>query len=155
MYPYCWLMDQHLELAVSKKGEISHFNILYWTILGFPWWLRGKEFTYQCRRCGFYPWVKKVSWRRKWWPPPVFLPGKSHGQKSLACYSPWGSKRVRHNLVTKQQQNNRTILRGNKLCLLIKGESAHKKSNRRQKRGVLWVVLIQFKTNAEFIMENL
>ena len=35
--------------------------------------------------------------------PPVFLPGKSHGQKNLEGYSPWGHKRVGHNLVTKQQ----------------------------------------------------
>ena len=31
-------------------------------------------------------------WRRKWQPTPVFLPGKSHGQRSLAGYSPWGRK---------------------------------------------------------------
>ena len=31
------------------------------------------------------------------------LPGKSHGQRSLAGYSPWGRKRVGHNLATKQQ----------------------------------------------------
>ena len=41
-------------------------------------------------------WVRslfgKISWRRKWQPTPVFLPGKSHGQKSLAGYSPWGHK---------------------------------------------------------------
>ena len=36
-------------------------------------------------------------------PTPVFLPGEFHGQKSLAGYSPWGYKRVEHNLVTKQQ----------------------------------------------------
>ena len=35
----------------------------------------------------------------------VFLPGESHGQRSLAGYSVWGCKRVRHNLGTKQQQN--------------------------------------------------
>ena len=29
-------------------------------------------------------------WRRKWQPTPVFLPGESHGQRSLAGYSPWG-----------------------------------------------------------------
>ena len=29
-------------------------------------------------------------WRRKWQPTPVFLPGKSHGWRSLAGYSPWG-----------------------------------------------------------------
>ena len=34
-----------------------------------------------------------------------FLPGKSHGQGNLAGYSPWGCKRVRYDLATKQQQN--------------------------------------------------
>ena len=33
-------------------------------------------------------------WRRKWHAPPVFLPGKSHGQRSLAGYSPWGRKQL-------------------------------------------------------------
>ena len=42
------------------------------------------------RGCGFYPWVGKIPWRRKWQPAPVLLPGKSHGQRSLAGYSPWG-----------------------------------------------------------------
>ena len=37
----------------------------------------------QCRRLGFSPWVQKILWRRKWLLTPVFLPGKSHGQKSL------------------------------------------------------------------------
>ena len=32
------------------------------------------------------------SWRRKWQSTPVFLPGKSHGQRSLVSYSPWGCK---------------------------------------------------------------
>ena len=34
----------------------------------------------------FYP--QKIPWRRKWQPTPVFLPGKSHGQRNLAGYSP-------------------------------------------------------------------
>ena len=34
----------------------------------------------------------KISWRRKWQPPPVFLPGKSHGWRNLMGYSPWGRK---------------------------------------------------------------
>ena len=46
----------------------------------------------QCRRPGFDPWVRKILWRRKWQPTPVFLPGKSHGQRSLADYSSWGCK---------------------------------------------------------------
>ena len=45
------------------------------------------------------------NWRRKWQPIPVFLPWKSHGWRSLVGYSPWGPKRVRHALVTKQQQS--------------------------------------------------
>ena len=40
-------------------------------------------------------------WKNKWQPNLVFLPGKSHGQKSLAGCCPWSCKRIRHNLVTK------------------------------------------------------
>jgi len=36
----------------------------------------------------FDPWVRKISWRRAWLPTPVFLPGESHGQRSLGGYSP-------------------------------------------------------------------
>ena len=63
---------------------------------GLLWWLSGKEFTCQCKRCRFDPWVRKIPWRRKRQPTPVFLPGKSHGQRSLAGYSPWSLKRTRH-----------------------------------------------------------
>ena len=41
---------------------------------------------------GFDSWVWKIPWSTKWQPAPVFLPGKFHGQKSLADYSPWGLK---------------------------------------------------------------
>ena len=37
-------------------------------------------------------WVGKISWRRKWQPTPVLLPGKSHGLRNLVGYSPWGRK---------------------------------------------------------------
>ena len=53
-----------------------------------------------CRRHGFDSWVKKIPWRRKWQPTPVVLPGKSHGQRSLVEYRPWGH-RVRHDRGTK------------------------------------------------------
>ena len=43
-------------------------------------------------KCGFAPWVRKIPWRRAWQPTPVFLPGESHWQRSLAGYSPWGCK---------------------------------------------------------------
>ena len=53
---------------------------------GLPRWLSGKETACQrkrCRRLRFNPWVGKISWRRKWQPIPVLLPGNSRGQRSL------------------------------------------------------------------------
>ena len=55
-------------------------------------WLSGKESACQCKRCEFDPWVRKIPWRRKRQPTPVFLPGKFHGQRSLAGYSPQDHK---------------------------------------------------------------
>ena len=57
----------------------------------------GKESTCQCRRLrrwGFDPSVRKIPWSRIWQPTPVFLSEESHGQRSLAGYSLWGSKEL-------------------------------------------------------------
>ena len=62
---------------------------------GFLGGSAGKESTCQClrhRRPRFDPWVEKISWRRKWQPTPVFLPGESRGWRSLVGYSPRGRK---------------------------------------------------------------
>ena len=59
-----------------------------------PKWLRGRESACQCRRCGFDPRDGKIPWRREWLPTLVFLPGKSHGQRSLMSYSPGSSKEL-------------------------------------------------------------
>ena len=67
-----------------------------------PTWLSGKESTCQCRRHRFDPYAGKIPWRRA--PTPVFLPGKSHGQRNLAGYIPRGHERVGHDLATEQQQ---------------------------------------------------
>ena len=56
-----------------------------------------------CRRRGFDPWVRKVPWRGKWQPTPLFLLGKSNGQRSRGGYSSWGHKRLGHDWATKQQ----------------------------------------------------
>jgi len=40
----------------------------------------------------FDPWARKILWKRKWQPSPVFLPGKLFGQRNLAGYSPWCHK---------------------------------------------------------------
>ena len=73
-----------------------------------PLWLSGKESTCQCERWRFTPEVGKIPRRRKWQPTPVFLSEKSQEQRSLVSYSPWGPKRIRHDLTTKQQQLPRT-----------------------------------------------
>ena len=79
------------------------FSIGFIVPSGLPRWFSDKE-SCQCRRCGFDPWVRKIPWRMKWQPTPVFLPGKSQRQRSLEGYSPWGRKRIICDLVTKQQQ---------------------------------------------------
>ena len=50
---------------------------------------------------------RKIPWRKRWQPTPVFLTGKSHGQSSQAGYSPWGCKRFGLDFVTKQQQSEK------------------------------------------------
>ena len=60
--------------------------------LGFPGGSDGKESACNAGDPGFDPWVGKIPWRRAWQPTPVFLHRKSHGQKSLVGYSPWGRK---------------------------------------------------------------
>ena len=60
-------------------------------------WLSDKESTCQCRRCrrlGFHPWNRKIPLRKKREPTPVVLPGKPHGQGSLAGCSPWDCKEL-------------------------------------------------------------
>ena len=56
-----------------------------------------KGYTYpyiHSSRPGFDPWFGKISWRKKWQLTPVFLPGKSHEQRSLVGYRPWGRKEL-------------------------------------------------------------
>ena len=75
------------EQSLQNRGYTSMYRL--------PSWLSGKEPTCHCRSCrrrGFDPWIWKLPWRRKWQPTPVFLPGKSHGQRILAGYSPWGHR---------------------------------------------------------------
>ena len=67
---------------------------------GLPWYLRWQRICPQCRKPGVDPWVRKIRWRRKWQPTPVFLPGKFHGQRSIVGYSPRGSWRVGHSWAT-------------------------------------------------------
>ena len=82
--------------------------------LAFPGGAAGKEHACQSRRqkrCGFDFWVEKIPWRRKWQPTPAFLPVESHGQRSLAGYSPWDC-RAGHDWSdwARMQRPGRTVL---------------------------------------------
>ena len=86
-------------------GIKCHLRVAYLVIsrplgiLGFPDGSAGKESAGNAGNEGkrrFYPCIRKIPWRRTWQPSPVFLPGKSYGQRSLIVYSPWGC-RVRQN----------------------------------------------------------
>ena len=82
-------------LSVTEGGFFS------W---GFPGGLYSKESACNWGDIGFNPWVGKIPWRRKWQPIPVFLPGKSHEQRSL------GSQRVRHDWATNTAKEGRQLL---------------------------------------------
>ena len=89
------LTTPHPVESVSSKGLTQFgFHWLWWS-LGSRW-LSGKESAYNAGDPGSIP------WRRKWQPTPVSLPGRSHGWRSLAGYSPLSRRWVGHNLVTKQ-----------------------------------------------------
>ena len=64
-------------------------------LMGFSGSSVVKRSACQCRRLrkhGFDPWVRKIPWSREWQLTAVFLPGEFHGQRNLACYTPWGHK---------------------------------------------------------------
>ena len=68
---------------------VSSFNYVW-----LPWWLRWQRI---CLRCGiprFSPWMEKIPWKMKWLPTPIFLPGKSHRQRSLLSTVHGVAKRV-------------------------------------------------------------
>ena len=68
---------------IKSRSSAPDINIISYTNGGTS----GKESACQCRRCrrhGFDPWVRKIPWKRKRHPTPVFLPGESHRQRSLA-----------------------------------------------------------------------
>ena len=84
---------------------------------GLPKWLSGKESACQCRRhrrCEFDTWMGKSHWKREWQHTPVFLPGKFHGERSLAGYSSEGHKEL-----TWLSRHAISDLRLLKSCLVI------------------------------------
>ena len=110
----CWMLLLLCVVVVAVVGRVCCWSddkkwktwtslMVQWLRLctsngnGLPRWCSGKESACQGRRhkrCGFDPWLWKIPWRRAWQPTPVFLPGESCGQRSLAGYSPWITKEL-------------------------------------------------------------
>ena len=73
------------------------FGFCYEVMQGFPGGTSSKEPACQDRRhkrLGFSSWIGKIPWRKKWQPTPIFLPGESHGQRSLVGCRPYGCKEL-------------------------------------------------------------
>ena len=82
--------DMTSHVRTHFRSTMIRLKNIHSTLHMIPSVLPGLFPFLQCRRLEFDPWVRKIPWRRKWQPTLVFLPGKFHGQRSLADYSPWG-----------------------------------------------------------------
>ena len=107
-----YIKNKKLQKVKFQKAKVLF--AVCWQLFGLPRWDSGKESACQYRRHRFHAWVRKISWRRKWQPTPIFLPGKSYGQRSLVGYSPWGLR------IT--QLSNWAVSNGNyllRICALL------------------------------------
>ena len=77
-------------LSTNSAGSIGYVYGTKWGSL--PGGSDGKSNCLQYGRPRFNPWVGKTTWRRKWQPTPVLLPGKFHGWRNLVGCSSWGRK---------------------------------------------------------------
>ena len=95
---WCWSWSSNT-VATSCK-ELTYWE-RPWCRL--PGWLRGKEFAWNIGDAGLTPGSGRSSGEGNGNPLQYSLPGKSHGQRSLVGYSPWGHKHVGQSWVAKQQ----------------------------------------------------
>ena len=103
------LEAQQVQALLNQTSHIfTPKTTSMYLLIGFCWWLRGKKPACKCSRCRFLPWVRKIPWRKKWQPTPVFLPRKSHGKRSFAGYSSW-DVRVRHDSATEHTLTNNIV----------------------------------------------
>ena len=86
-----WTQSQSNHSFQIQISSFLSYLVQIMLSLGLPRWLSSDESSCQCRRHRFDPWVRKIPWRRKWQPTPVFLPGKSR-TGGLVGYSPWAHK---------------------------------------------------------------
>ena len=86
-----WASKSASDVIWGREDILNCLWFLHWLGQTYVIFMLG----YICLQCGrprFDTWVRKIPWRRKWQPTPVFLPGESHGWRNLVGYSPWGRK---------------------------------------------------------------
>ena len=81
---------------LQRVVDYAHFSFCS-VSLAFPGGPDSKESAHNVGDLGSIPGSGRFPGEKKWQPTPGFLPGKSHGQRGLADYSPWGLQRVGHN----------------------------------------------------------
>ena len=102
-----WSVEITIYLGMEGGGGCLVNCSSVQSILGLPWLFSTKESACQSRKHRFNPWVRKIPWRTKWKSTLVLLPGKIHGQRSLAGYGPWDHKKSD---TTQQPNNNNNFL---------------------------------------------
>ena len=103
------LIASHSHYCRGPLIDLPTSGFIYFQVYlkhGLPLWLSGKESACQCRKCEFDLCFGKIPWRRKKATNSNILAWEAHGQMRLAGYSPWGHKRVGHDLATKQQKQS-------------------------------------------------
>ena len=85
------LGPSHTSRAPCLLESLEHHPVLHMSNEGFP---GGTCQFGRHKRRGFDSCVRRIPWRNKWQPTPVFLPGESHGQRSLVGYGSWGHKEL-------------------------------------------------------------
>ena len=121
---YCDLCDPYFDWGRSNVNYWWEYTKFHWNLKmntptshvtftkflhpyeflsGFPGGSMVKNLPAMPETNRFCQLVGEMPWRRKWQHTAIVLPGKFHGQRSLVGYSPWSDKRVRHDLVAKQQ----------------------------------------------------
>ena len=100
-------MEMRTAATVSDKRVLAK-GIRHLPLRVFPGGSRGKESICNTGDGGLIPGLGKSSGEREWQPTPVFLPGESHRQRSVAGYNPWGRKSL-SDLATKEREREKSF----------------------------------------------
>ena len=117
---YKYLLSQIFDKHWTRGNSWTEFSYVQWQG-DIYFLLDGTVLKNQCRRRGFDPWVGKMPWSGKWQPTPVFLPGKFHGQRSLAGHSPGGHK-ISNTTEQMRQKHENTPSTINRILFLFFSE---------------------------------